>query len=178
MHHPITRQLLKIPNIIEVLHKASQESRHVLDPQNTVTFDASYCTRKSYKDKSTIDALFSESTNTPKSIDSSEGFVGFISRLNQRSLPLQKVKQSSQLHAKKLYRKNKNKPSYFLLPKHHFFRYLCCHRSFPQDKNSAVNFCRQKKIATIADLIRQKLPLQSQNEFLLRKSANFPFQKI
>ena len=129
-----------------MLHKASQESRHVLDPQNTVTFDASYCTRKSYKDKSTIDALFSESTNTPKSIDSSEGFFGFISRLNQRSLSLQKVKQSSQLHAKKIYRKNKNKPSYFLLPKHHSFRYLCCHRSFPQDKILRLIFADRKRL--------------------------------
>jgi hypothetical protein len=73
-----------------VIHKASQESRHVLDPQNTVTFDASYCARKSYKDKGTIDALFGESTNKLKIIDSSKGFFGFISRLNQRSLPLQK----------------------------------------------------------------------------------------
>jgi hypothetical protein len=82
------------------------------------------------------------------------------------------------LHAKKLNRKNKNKPNDYLLPKHHFFRYLCCHRSFPQDKNSAVNFSRQKTIATIADLLGQKLPLQSQKEFLSKKSANFPFQKI
>ena len=122
-----------------MLHKASQESRHILDPQNTVTFDASYCTRKSYKD--TIDALFSESTNTPKSIDSSEGFFGFISRLNQQSLPLQKVKQSSQLHAKILYRKNK--ASFFIST------FLCCHRSFPhfhKIKILRLNFPNRKRL--------------------------------
>ena len=104
--------------------------------------------------------------------------VLFLAWLNQRSLPpAAKVKQSSQLHAKKLNRKNKNKPNDYLLPKHHFFRYLCCHRSFPQDKNSAVNFSRQKKIATIADLLRQKITFRVIEGVSLKKVCKFSISK-
>jgi hypothetical protein len=78
-------------NIVEV-----SQSRHVLVPQNTGTFDASYRAGKPFQNKGTIDASFDESTDTPTMIYSSEGFFDLIFRLKQRSLSLQKARQRSQ----------------------------------------------------------------------------------
>ena len=114
-------------NIVEV-----SQSRHVLVPQNTGTFDASYRAGKPFQKQQGHDRCVLRWIYR-YAIDDLlfRGLLRFdFSPETTKPLAAESKTEITVTGLKQLYRKNKNKPSYYLLPKNHDLRYAYSHCSF------------------------------------------------